>query len=157
MPGLLAIRTISLRLPLQVELNRNLILARLVRVRYLRVRNLKSRPILHIECKLCPPELCLSPVPPSKRMLFVLDRNAIPDLESLARAIEVLPNLSVPYHLALKYSFPYLQFKAIQLYDISFPCDEFQFISFRCTAPLRATNLIACQCKWFAAAARFPS
>ena len=101
MPGLLAIRTIRLRLPFQIELNRNLILARLVRVCYLRVRNFKSRPILHIECKLCPPELRLSPVPPPKRMLLVLDCNAIPDLESLARAIEILPNLCQP-HLTLR-------------------------------------------------------
>ena len=103
MPGLLTIHPICLRLPFQIELNCNLVLARLVRVRDLRVRNLKSRSILHIERKLSSAKLRLSPVPPPKRMLLVLDCDAIPDLESLARAIEVLPNIC-QFHVTLLYN-----------------------------------------------------
>lgn len=100
MPGLFTvpIRTIRLRLRIQIELHGDLVLARLIRIRDLRVRDLKSRSILHVESQLRAPELRLPPVPPPKRMLLVLDCSPVPEFKRLDRSIEVLP-IHVSHHL----------------------------------------------------------
>ena len=72
------------------KLDRDLVFARQVRVRNLRVGNLESGLVLHVEGELGFAEVGLAPVPAAQRVLFQFEVDAVEEFEGFGDAVEVL-------------------------------------------------------------------
>lgn len=86
----MAVRSSIFPISRKRKFHRDLVLASQVGVGYLGVRNFERRLIANVENELTLAEIAFSPVPPAQSVLFLLQVDAVPQLETLGQAVVVV-------------------------------------------------------------------